>query len=419
MTSNYDVLNLEKISENPYCPHGPTIVFTNGKKSFYACSACRDHKLCNFYLEYENDKTISEEKIKNWLSRYKASLKPMEYYDNLRKKVFNLGTEERKYCQNCNTFIFETDENTHSKHQIITNITNQMLKNPIRKILAPVELNSANAQFVFDEQTSKFILDHIKKFEYDSILCIGAPSVFESLSDLDINHMLLDIDDRFMLFNDGEKFQKFNMFNNHFFNDKKKYELFLSKAKNLLILMDPPYGGIVRLISNTLNSIIEDYGHKKYSVFLVYPYFIENWIKKWLPDYNMLDYKVSYMNQKNFSQKSNLKKGSPARFFTNISLDKIELPKNEGYYFCDACKKYTYEENIHCSQCNVCPSKDGFYYKHCKICNRCVKSAYIHCNKCKQCHLEDTTCDGTNESIAHKKRRLELNLNNKNKKFKK
>lgn len=66
---------------------------------------------------------------------------------------------------------------------------------------------------------------------------------------------------------------------------------------------------------------------------------------------------MSYENQKKFSQDSKLKKGSPARIFTNISLDKIELPKELGYTFCDVCKKYTFEENIHCYECNTCPSK--------------------------------------------------------------
>lgn len=72
MASNYDVLNLDKMSENPYCQHGPTVIFTSGKKKFYACSACRDHKLCNFYHDYEEGKKISDEKLKIWFDRYKS-----------------------------------------------------------------------------------------------------------------------------------------------------------------------------------------------------------------------------------------------------------------------------------------------------------------------------------------------------------
>ena len=83
MVSNYDVLNLDKISENPYCAHGPTVVFTNEKKTFYACSACRDHKLCNFYLDYEDGKKLSDEKIKVWLDRYKSANSHFDDYEKM------------------------------------------------------------------------------------------------------------------------------------------------------------------------------------------------------------------------------------------------------------------------------------------------------------------------------------------------
>lgn len=47
------------------------------------------------------------------------------------------------------------------------------------------------------------------------------------------------------------------MFNNHFFSSDKKenYLSFLKKSKNLLLIVDPPYGGIVKLIANTIELI--------------------------------------------------------------------------------------------------------------------------------------------------------------------
>lgn len=60
-----------------------------------------------------------------------------------------MNSEERKYCQNCDKFIPKLDKTDHSKHQIVNNITNEMLKQPIKKILTPVELNSANAVILF------------------------------------------------------------------------------------------------------------------------------------------------------------------------------------------------------------------------------------------------------------------------------
>jgi hypothetical protein len=69
-TIDYDVLELNKLETNPFCPHGPTILFTNGRKKFYSCSACRDNKKCSFYYEYNENKKIPEMKLKFWLERY-------------------------------------------------------------------------------------------------------------------------------------------------------------------------------------------------------------------------------------------------------------------------------------------------------------------------------------------------------------
>ncbi|RMZ99908.1 zinc finger CCHC domain-containing 4 [Brachionus plicatilis] len=257
MSSNYDVIDLENINQNPYCNHGPTILFKNKDKLFYACSACRDHKLCNFYLKYEEGKKISQEKYDFWLDQFKSTLIPIEDQNKKRKEIIN--SKNKRYCHNCNEFILNSESlKKHSDHFVLEKITDEMLKKPLQNILNPIEKNSSNAQFVFDDQTNLFIQNHIKKFEYDSVLCIGTPSIFENLIDSNINLMLLDIDDRFMMFYDENRYQKFNMFNNYFFYDKKKYELFLAKAKNLLVIIDPPYGGMVKLISNTINTIMKD-----------------------------------------------------------------------------------------------------------------------------------------------------------------
>ena len=48
---------------------------------------------------------------------------------------------------------------------------------------------------------------------------------------------------------------KYNMFNNHFYYGQNQYEKFLARSKNILILIDPPYGGLVKLVSHTLERI--------------------------------------------------------------------------------------------------------------------------------------------------------------------
>jgi hypothetical protein len=204
-----------------------------------------------------------------------------------------------------------------------------------------------------------------------------------------------------MQFYSQKLFVRFNMFNNHFFYGKKSYLNFIKNSKKLLIIIDPPYGGIVKLIANTINLIKKDCSiETKVDTILFYPYFMETWIKRWLSNLQMLDYKVSYDNQRTYSvcKFNKNKKGSPARLFTDVhGACKIEI-SNDEYWYCDMCEKYTFKENKHCFKCNLCTSKDGGAYKHCDKCIRCVKATYEHCPKCKRCHLKEN-CSNSSEMI--------------------
>lgn len=59
-----------QLSENPCCPHGPTILFSRligkEKRRFFACSACRDRKDCNFFLWEEELHKTDQEKRSIW-----------------------------------------------------------------------------------------------------------------------------------------------------------------------------------------------------------------------------------------------------------------------------------------------------------------------------------------------------------------
>jgi ferredoxin len=45
------------------------------------------------------------------------------------------------------------------------------------------------------------------------------------------------------------------------------------------------------------------------------------------------------------------------RIFTNANPKDIPLPEEEGYRYCEICKRWVSEENRHCTQCNECSSK--------------------------------------------------------------
>ena len=73
-------------------------------------------------------------------------------------------------------------------------------------------------------------------------------------------------------FYDENEFVKFNMFNNHFFYGKDNFLKFIEKAKNLFVLIDPPYGGFVKLVANSLNCIKNGYIH----ILFYNNYFLDN-----------------------------------------------------------------------------------------------------------------------------------------------
>jgi hypothetical protein len=216
-----------------------------------------------------------------------------------------------------------------------------------------------------------------------------------------------------MQFYSDKAYLKYNMFNNHFFHGNKTYLNFIKSSNKTLILIDPPYGGLVKLIANTVKNLTQDClnNGKQASIILVYPYFMENWIQKWSPDLKMTDFKVyflfsfllfchsfihsfkvTYCNQRNFSDKTS-NKGSSARLFTNIKeINQVEIPRMDelkDYYYCELCEKYTFLQNKHCFKCSKCTSRDGGLYKHCEICKKCVKNSYLHCKSCNVCHLKD------------------------------
>ena len=74
------------------------------------------------------------------------------------------------------------------------------------------------------------------------------------------------------------------------------------------------------------------------------------------PSLAMSDYRVTYSNHKEFSGEGR-KQGSPVRLYTDLPLDQLELPEEEGYRRCQPCGRWVAKENIHCDICKACPSK--------------------------------------------------------------
>lgn len=244
------------------------------------------------------------------------------------------------------------------------------------------------------------------------IVCIGAPRLHEMLkfnySKLKIKSILLDLDTRFYSFhnrNDETDFFHYNMFNNHFFagiEAESKFHQFLRNDRNdrCCIFTDPPFGCRTEPLVFTLQTLSQTYSqingsHDILPIFWVFPYFMEVYITKLMPEMEMLDYKVDYTNHETYhSGQNGRKQGSPVRLFTNVPLYLIELPVTEGYRLCKKCKKWVARENRHCDRCKKCPSKNGATYVHCNLCEVCVKPTYKHCNNCWRCtQIEHHECN--------------------------
>ncbi|EFN79182.1 zinc finger CCHC domain-containing protein 4 [Harpegnathos saltator] len=408
------------LKKHPQCPHGPTLLFNRyidgESEKFYACSACRDRKLCNFYLTYGQELSKSEKS--KWEQKGK---KLVQCYPHQKLFIrFNEikaeSTMKRCYCHNCEKLILISEKDKHNNHKVTENLTDYQMHHPT-ELLKPLNSVKKEAQYLFSKKSTKDIINMLLKLGAKQVLCVGTPRIYEYISEhhIDkISSLLLDLDGRFHNFFGPLDYCWYNLFNHHFFN-KDAIHVFKdfitqNKGKDTYLICDPPFGGRVEPMSYTIKTIFDL--HKKLNnnnnndfslkIMFMFPYFMEHIIKEksnppsvagGLKDLKMSDYKVDYENHPLFvSGEHGKKQSSPVRIFTNIPLKLLELPASDGYKFCEDCEKWVSSENKHCKKCKECTSKNGKTYKHCKICKRCVKPTWMHCKTCKRCTLQEHVC---------------------------
>ncbi|KAL2720105.1 rRNA N6-adenosine-methyltransferase ZCCHC4 isoform X1 [Vespula squamosa] len=422
--------------EHPHCAHGPTVLF--GKyidgtlERFYVCSACRDRKLCRFYLKY--GKKLTKLQQEAWQKEKEKVANSYNYQELFIRFKTLLATNpnNRSYCHDCERLIFTNEKNKHSNHLIMVGLTDHQMYHPT-EILKPLENSKKEAQYLFSKKCVKDITNMLLELKAKQVICIGAPRIHEYISQNltdKLSSLLLDIDGRFVStdyksinlrhnFFSPLSYGWYNLFNHYFLNEDAQYVfknfLIQNEGKDLYLICDPPFGGRVELISQTIKKISDL--HKKLNkvhlnnddlkIMFIFPYFMESIMREksnppsvigGLRDLKMLDYKVDYENHPLFKTDSTGRKyGSPIRIFTNIPLNLLKLPVSDGYKYCKICQKWVSSENKHCKKCKDCTSKDGKRYKHCNLCERCVKPTWKHCNTCKRCLLEKHKCN--NKSI--------------------
>lgn len=412
----------------PRCKHGPMLLFERlhqhklTGKQFFACSASRDKSVCKAFVKFED--------LDLWKRKYGQSSIgnncEVSGSSNNFSAIVKSATMAAYFCFQCEKLVLS--QNQHKIHNV-QKLDKHDLFHPSLKVLKALDSNKTNAQYFLTPKSLNFLVKSLKTLDFTHVICMGMPRLHEilqcpfinkenckclhDLNSKDKNNsshritksILLDIDVRFQQFSLDDNFCKFNMFNHFFFDEcsKTKFMNFIKDCKKergkICIVTDPPFGGLVEALAVTLDWItsqIEKLNNQSHilkpNFFWLFPYFMEKRIASRLNEVRMLEYVLGYTNHKKFAKKNNKnQKPSPVRIFTNCN-DKIPLPINEGYKFCQLCNRYVSLLNKHCDKCNCCPSKDGRTYIHCNKCSRCVKPGKIHCNTCNICENKNHTC---------------------------
>ncbi|XP_066139942.1 rRNA N6-adenosine-methyltransferase ZCCHC4 [Euwallacea fornicatus] len=396
----------ESLNTHPCCPHGPTLLFStlinNQEKRFFGCAACRDRKLCSFFMwDDKPRKVLDSQKV--WQEKgvkFSKGICHRRLFIRLNQ-IKCLPSSKRIFCSSCLKFTID-EEAKHIGHSFLSNITDYQLQHP-SELLPPLDDAKMEAQYLFSKDSVKFLVDTFKNLGFRHIICVGTPRIHEYIqsSETNLSSILLDFDHRFHNFFGPLEYCWYNMFNNHFFFHEaqsvfKEY-LKATKGEQTVLVTDPPFGGRTEPLIQTFNSINRQYKNltnteNNLPIFWIFPYFMEPQIVNLRPDFKMLDYKVQYDNHALFHNGSKgRKQGSPVRIFTNLNPSKIKLPE-EDYKFCSKCSRWVAKENKHCKTCGGCTSKNGETYVHCKKCERCVKPNWRHCYDCGRCAQVNHQC---------------------------
>lgn len=394
----------------PECPHGPTILFQSGepKYFYYACSASRDNQFCSFKLSLQKWKRLTITKRETWNKCKNQKQNEFNY-------LLDNPTILSGYCRDCCRILissnliachkeisschFESNHKNCNDHAELSDNLKQLFKLPTR-LLKPVTKNKDLAQYYFSTETIRFVMERIiHKFKMTKILCIGCPTIFEIIQNENISSVLLDIDPRYRQFYSKNQFIQFNMFNYYFFDSDGEHclDIFLHHSKHILILIDPPFGGLMECLAKSIHKIQAKFlslnQHKvSSSIVLFFPYFNEHWIRRvfFKENVQITDFIVTYENHLKYQQKIKLKNkiSSPIRIFTNLNLDNFVDFNSSLYRWCSQCHRTVFFNNFHCNLCGQCPARDAKKkLRHCVKCNRCVKITSKHCFECKKCHL--------------------------------
>lgn len=167
---------------------------------FYACSACRDRKICSFYAEHGKETSKQYDEI---LKKQKKKNLPAYHHQKLfifYNQLMGQSPLQRAYCHVCEKLFLTSDKEKHNGHQITENLSDYQMTHPT-EILKPLEDSKKEAQYLFSKKAVKDIVDLLINLNAENILCVGAPRIHEYVSqnlERKMSSLLLDFDGRFV-----------------------------------------------------------------------------------------------------------------------------------------------------------------------------------------------------------------------------
>lgn len=194
----------------PQCPHGPTLLFvkvSQGKeepRKFYACSACRDRKDCNFF-QWEDEK-LSEARLAAREIHNQRCQPPLSRAQCIERYLsfIQLPLTQRKFCRSCQQLLLPADWREHGEHQLSADISTTQIARP-SQLLYPLENKKTHAQYLFADRSCQFLAGLLATLGFRRVLCVGAPRLHEQIrltapgEKPDMRSLLLDIDFRLPL----------------------------------------------------------------------------------------------------------------------------------------------------------------------------------------------------------------------------
>lgn len=81
--------------------------------------------------------------------------------------------DDKKFCQDCQILLQPEDHEGHASHRV-RNITVAELRRP-SVLMLPLDNKKSNAQYLFTDRSSHFLLDTLAALGYRKVLCVGTP----------------------------------------------------------------------------------------------------------------------------------------------------------------------------------------------------------------------------------------------------